>query len=479
MSLIQGLSNATSGLGAAARMASVISANLANALTEGYGRRSVLLSAQTTGLQGAGVQVDAVLRHVDRALQTDRRGAESDMAGQDFLAKALLSVEGIWTGTGTGDGIAAQLSRVDQALLAAVGDPASDQALGQVVQALKGFAGATNTGASTLQAQRAEADRQIADDIATLNAALLQLEASNEAIAKATYANRETTALMDARQQIVDRIAAIVPIRELDRAGNQIALVTTGGEVLIDGKARQYGFTPSAVITADMSLALGSLSGLTRDGVALGGAGFGHLGGGRLEAAFTLRDTILPEAAAALDAFAHDMITRFAQADQSQGGSMAALLGDGTALVPAPPLAGLAQRLQINAALDPGQGGNLHLLRDGFAAPAAAEVGDSRQLSLWRQGLGQARALATGGPATDALGHAARLAGQAGQARIWAEDQQTQSAARWSSLRNSELAMGVDSDAELQLLLRVEQAYAANARVISAIDEMFSNLLRI
>lgn len=84
-----------------------------------------------------------------------------------------------------------------------------------------------------------------------------------------------------------------------------------------------------------------------------------------------------------------------------------------------------------------------------------------------------------GGGATDALGHAAQIAGQAGQARIWAEDLQTQTAARWSSLRNSELAMGVDSDTELQLLLRVEQAYAANARVISAIDEMFSNLLRI
>lgn len=477
MSLIQGLANATTGLGATARMASVISANLANALTEGYGRRSVALSSQTTGLQGAGVKVDAVLRHVDRALQSDRRSAEGEMAGQDLLAKALLAVEAGWTGSSNGAGIAAQLGRVDQALTAAAGDPSSDLALGGVVQALAGFSQAMNTAAATVQDLRQEADRQIASDITALNQALLQLEDSNNAIAKATYANRETAALMDQRQQIVDRIATIVPVREMDRPGNQIALVTIGGEVLIDGKPRHYGFTSAGVITADMTRADGSLSGLTRDGDALGGAGFGRLGGGRLEAAFTLRDSLLVDQATALDAFARDMIQRFSAADDSHGGGLSTLLGDGSNLVPSVST-GLAQKLQVNAALDPARGGDLQLLRNGFGG-TVTDVGDARQIDAWRHSLTQLHAFATGGPALDAIGHAARLTGQIGQSRLWAEEAQSQTAARWTSLRNSELAQGVDSDAELQLLLRVEQAYAANARVITAIDEMFSNLLRI
>ena len=37
--------------------------------------------------------------------------------------------------------------------------------------------------------------------------------------------------------------------------------------------------------------------------------------------------------------------------------------------------------------------------------------------------------------------------------------------------------MGVDSDAELQALMLVEQAYAANAKVLSVIDDLMKLLL--
>jgi flagellar hook-associated protein 1 len=40
-------------------------------------------------------------------------------------------------------------------------------------------------------------------------------------------------------------------------------------------------------------------------------------------------------------------------------------------------------------------------------------------------------------------------------------------------------ATGVDSDAELQYLMVVEQAYAANARVLSVLDSLLMQLLEI
>jgi flagellar hook-associated protein 1 FlgK len=46
-------------------------------------------------------------------------------------------------------------------------------------------------------------------------------------------------------------------------------------------------------------------------------------------------------------------------------------------------------------------------------------------------------------------------------------------------LIQQELANGVDSDAELQRLILIEQAYAANARMIQTVDEMMQTLLRI
>ncbi len=50
---------------------------------------------------------------------------------------------------------------------------------------------------------------------------------------------------------------------------------------------------------------------------------------------------------------------------------------------------------------------------------------------------------------------------------------------RYAALRDTELAGGVDSDAETALLLRIEQTYAANARVLTAIDDMIRTLMEI
>ena len=50
---------------------------------------------------------------------------------------------------------------------------------------------------------------------------------------------------------------------------------------------------------------------------------------------------------------------------------------------------------------------------------------------------------------------------------------------RQSTIQSSILADGVDSDAEMQKLLQYEQSYAANARVLRAVDEMLDQILGI
>ena len=42
-----------------------------------------------------------------------------------------------------------------------------------------------------------------------------------------------------------------------------------------------------------------------------------------------------------------------------------------------------------------------------------------------------------------------------------------------------ELAQAVDSDEELQNLMLIEQAYAANAKVMTVVDQLMDTLLRI
>ena len=63
--------------------------------------------------------------------------------------------------------------------------------------------------------------------------------------------------------------------------------------------------------------------------------------------------------------------------------------------------------------------------------------------------------------------------------RLTAEGERSFASARAEALKTAELENGVDTDQEMQNLLLVEQSYAANARVINAVDDMIQQLLRL
>jgi flagellar hook-associated protein 1 FlgK len=96
--------------------------------------------------------------------------------------------------------------------------------------------------------------------------------------------------------------------------------------------------------------------------------------------------------------------------------------------------------------------------------------------------LAEARAPASGGfgPAPRGLAAlAADLAGQAAGRLQDAEARQSHAAARHAQFTASEARRGVDTDAEMQNLLIIEQLYGANARMVRAIDEMMDTLVRL
>ena len=89
-----------------------------------------------------------------------------------------------------------------------------------------------------------------------------------------------------------------------------------------------------------------------------------------------------PEFNARIDAVARDLVERFQSpsTDPSLTPGDAGLFTDnGAAFNPANELA-LAQRLEINAAVDPAQGGDLWRLRDGINAAVQGPAGDDTQL---------------------------------------------------------------------------------------------------
>jgi flagellar hook-associated protein 1 FlgK len=485
MSISTSLSNALTGLTAASRAAELVSNNVSNAMTEGYGRREIVLGARDLGGSGAGVRVAGVIRDVDAAVVRDRRLADAAL-GERALRSAFLDRLGALTGTPDDPAsVTGRIAAFEAALVDAASRPDSEVRLSNVLDAATALARAMNDLSGGIQAERAAADADIARQVDDLNRSLREVEELNAQILRLGSASRDASALVDQRQRVIDGIAGVVPLREYPRDNGTVALYTATGAALLDGRAATVSFTRTPTITPDMTLASGALSGLAIDGrpVRTDGA-FSPIAGGSLAAAFAVRDDLAVTAQSRADGLAREIVTRFQDSgvDPSLAPGAAGLFTDGAG--PFDPLdeEGLAGRLSVNALADPAQGGALWRLRTGLGAAAPGPVGDAALLTSLASASSALRPPASGAlPAgsTSLAGLAGELQSLASRDGLAAETELGFAAVRQETLSALERRGGVDTDQEMQKLLLIEQVYAANARVISAIDDLLARLLEI
>lgn len=484
MSISSSLSNALSGLTAAARAADVVSSNTANAMTAGYARRELSISSRALGGQGAGAWVDGVTRVVNQVVLADQRIAAADVGNAGLRTDFLARIESLLGESGKPGSLSSNLSSFETALIEAASRSDSEGRLASVLKTAQTIATQLNRLSASVQQSRMDADQGIAAQVKSLNDSLSQIDRLNTEILAERASGRDATALMDQRQTLVDRVAEIVPVRELARDHDQISLYTTGGAILLEGTPAVIGFGAVGVITPDMTLASGALSGLTINGMAVPPVDSGVLGGGTLGASFALRDELAPLAQSQIDAFARDLVSRFQDPalDPTLAAGDPGLFTDAAGALDISLEVGLAGRISVNALVDPARGGALWRLRDGLGAAAPGAVGNATLLGAMADVLGEARIPASGafiGASRTVSGLAADILSQFSSARQTAEDQQSYATARNEALTALHLADGVDTDYEMQMLLQIEQAYAANARVIKTVDEMVQQILAI
>jgi flagellar hook-associated protein 1 FlgK len=483
MSVTSALAGALSGLSATSRQAEILASNVANATTPGYARRQVGLGAAVLAGHGQGVQVLGITRDIDRHLLGERRVAQAGSGDRDIRAEFLQRVGKALGTADSSSSLAARLAAFDQALVEAAGRPESQARLNGIAATAKSLLAGLAAATTDIQQARASADRRIAEEVGKLNSTLAQLHDLNVNLRSFTGAGRDVSALLDERQRLIDQISAIVPVREVPRDLNQIALFTAGGAPLLEGSAAVIGFTPVHTITPEMTQALGGLSGITINGRPYDTAGSASpILGGTLGALFAVRDELAVGAQGKLDAAARDLVERFQGLDPTLAPGAAGLFTDaGGAFDPLNEV-GLAGRLRLNAAADPAQGGSLARLRDGLGAATEGPPGDGTLIAALHGALSGARPLSSTGFAAGTRSFAvltSDLLSDVAALRLSAQSEQAFSATRLTALTDLEAQNGIDTDQEMQELLVIEKNYAANAKVIQAVAEMIDMLIRL
>jgi flagellar hook-associated protein 1 FlgK len=373
-------------------------------------------------------------------------------------------------------------SDFESALSRSITSPESTTTAAALLQAARGITQELNSLSDMVVIQRGEADREIADGVKIVNAALKQVEELNTRLAGMNRTTSEAASIIDERQRVLDTIAEYLPIQTADRDAGGIDVLTAEGVYLLAGRARQIEFTPSAAFGPDSTLADGDLSGLTVDGLDLtpGAPSYGAVSGGLFGALFTLRDQDLPALSAQLDTIAGNLIARLSDdsIDPTKTPGAQGIFIDPDAALGA----GIAGRISLNAAIDPEQGGTVTRLRDGLGAVTLGSPGNRTILQGLFDAFTQISAINANGlqgtfSSTELVAHLSSLAGQK---RISHEAVMSSTQTQHSILLQAEQTeTGVDVDAQLQDLMLVEQAYAANARVIEVASQMIKLLMEL
>jgi len=478
------LNTSLSGLTLASRMTQTISNNVANVLTEGYASRQVIPSSRSLGGNGLGVTIASIQRNSDPFLLAERRAADGQLAVANTRADFYNQIETAIGLPGDIGSLTQKLAEFSGSLIESASRPDSDARLQSVINTANSLVGKINDASSRVQSLRMQADQEIGQIVNFVNDTLAKISKLNVPNVRARNNEEQYLDILDQRQILVNQLSELIPVRELQRENGTVALFTPGGSILLDGSPSILSFQAAGQITPHMSIETSTLSGLMINDKVVGtDVEAGKIAGGRLSALFELRDVQAKIVQEKLDVIARDLVERFQDANVdptiSPGG--AGLFTDQGAPFVSSNEVGLSARLSTNNAVDPSKGGELWRLRSGLNASMGGDAGDSTLLNAMLGALDQSKTVPSGGYSAEhsTFSLAGEISSELAVLNANFISDQTFANARLSTLASAESANGVDTDHEMQKLLLVEQAYAANAKVISTIDELIETLLRM
>ncbi len=493
MSLQGALSIASGGLANINLGLTLVSQNVANAGTPQYVTEKTTQQSLSAGSLESGVEAGPAILATDPAVQAQLASAVSDNAGAQTISTALGTITSVLGTVGQSNDLGSQLTAVQNAFSSLLNDPASGTQQSAVVQSAGTLAAGINTLAQAYGQARQAAQNNLVSQVGQLNTALGTIGTLTTQIMGLQGLGQSTADLQNQLAKAENTVSTLIDARFVPQPnGDVIVMTATGSELPTH--------TPNPLA-------------ISLPGIMFGTTDFtSQLTGGSIGANVTLRDQTLPTYQATLDEFAENLSNRFAAQGltlfSTPGGTIpqsTATPGGTTPLQTG--YVGYADVITVN----PQVTATPSLVRDGTTAIAGSPTGAAAftpntsglagfttlidnvltytfgpdvqsgvaQPAMATSGLGSTGTLGTGFSPQPTLGDYANAlttiqAADGSNATTAAGDAQ----GLQTSLQNTVTsAIGVDMDTQLGQMVTLQNAYGANAKVISTVQAMFADAL--
>ncbi|OUI84732.1 flagellar hook protein FlgK [Gluconobacter sp. DsW_056] len=505
MGLNSALSIATSGLNVVQNAMAVASNNVSNAGTSGYIKESANVQSSVAGNTGNGVRTAATTLATNQQVQKALYAQNTDVAAYTATSNSLSNITALQGSTSATSGssgtLSDELGNLQSALTSLTSTPDSASAQSTVVSAASTFAQSVNTLASAYQTQRQTAQNAVVSSVSDINTDLTTIGTLSTKIMNLKSTGQDTAALENQRYTALSSLSSELSVSWSESANGDMTIATADGITLpTRDTSSSSGATvsstwPLTTSSAQISVSTtypGTSSSNTIPPITLNGRDVTtHLTGGTLGANITLRDTTLPTMQAQLDSLSSTVATRF----QAQGMSLFTTSGTNgvvpgtsqTDLVPAGSV-GFSQDISVSSTYSSDPSQLLDSTTSGtqtiqnvlsYTFGTTSDASGTAQTAAPSSNLGMTGTLSTGYTGNQkiislATSLTANQAATASDASSGLALSQTTQSSLTSNLSGTST---VSIDTEMANIVTLQNAYAANAKVVSTVQTMFSALL--
>ncbi len=498
MSLDSALSIASGGLANINAQFATISQNVANAATPAYAVEISNQQAITADGVGMGVKTGPATLQIDQAMQSSLINQNAIVSGEQTTQTALQAIDSVSGTPGAGSDLGSLLGNLQNSFSTLLNDPSNQTQQNAVVSSATTLAQGINTLSAAYTAQRQAAQSNLGVEVNSLNSSLATIGQLSAQIVALKPTGQSTADLENQRNAAVQNLSQLMDVKTSEQPNGDLSIITQSGLSL----PTNAGTTPFSI--ANGSTPAGSYyPGGGLPGIELNGQDVTRqMTGGQIGANVTLRDTTMPTYQAELDEFSQGLSSRFAAQGLTLFTDPSGNVPSGGATPVQTGYVGYASTIQVNTAV----AGNPALVRDGTNATASftpnplggpagftnlitnivnytfgSQTQSGTQPTMNTTGLGASGTLsapfsAAGGALSD---FATSLVSFQAQQSATTTDNLTTDQALQTSLNSKISAVsGVNMDTEMSQMLSLQSAYSANARVIAAVQSMYTQLLQ-